>query len=548
MPTTPLLGITQVAQSQANKEAAINDAIVALEAATNANLEVDFAAANSVLLSTGQATGSFLFQAVAATADATLRFPVSINAMPTNRMVAVRNNSGFGLTVTFEGTPGSTIIIPDGQARLIALLNGTDVIVAAEPQTVVSFLALTDSPNAYAGQGGKFLAANLAENALEFIDAAVFPSFIDNAGKYLVVNGTEDGVEWVDIAAVTAFISLTDVPASYTGQAGKLAAVKQTEDGMEFIDTPDAEAVEYIAAAQWRIQIIESGTETQDGFGEVEFLDVDGIDLATGGTATAGSFDTGKEPAFAYDNDLSPGAGWLSDPAFAGTEYIGYDFAGPVTPRNIRLSPITGFPSYSPARILIEYFDGAVWVALGDRTAAPWVDTEAQTFKVNGVPLSSVADAPQDGLYYVRRNGAWEEAPAGSATSIASVAEVRAGTENAKAISPKGLFDAPAPVALTDGPSIALDGSLGVNFSVTLQGNRTLANPTNMKPGQSGIILVVQDVIGGRTLAFGSKYLFAGGAAASAVLTTTGNAVDVIAYFVRANGDLLCNVAKDYKA
>ena len=87
-----------------------------------------------------------------------------------------------------------------------------------------------------------------------------------------------------------------------------------------------------------------------------------------------------------------------------------------------------------------------------------------------------------------------------------------------------------AVVALTDAATIAVDLSLGNNFSVTLAGNRTLGDPTNVTAGQSGVIVVTQDGTGSRTLAYGgTKYKFAGGTAPT--LTTTAAAVDVLAYY-----------------
>jgi len=89
-------------------------------------------------------------------------------------------------------------------------------------------------------------------------------------------------------------------------------------------------------------------------------------------------------------------------------------------------------------------------------------------------------------------------------------------------------------VSLTDAATIAVDLSLGNNFSVTLAGNRTLGDPTNVTPGQSGVIVVTQDGTGSRTLAYaGSKYKFAGGTAPT--LTTTASAVDVLAYYVESS-------------
>lgn len=60
---------------------------------------------------------------------------------------------------------------------------------------------------------------------------------------------------------------------------------------------------------------------------------------------------------------------------------------------------------------------------------------------------------------------------------------------------------------LTDQANITWDLSNG-SAGVTLGGNRTLSNPTNMAAGQFYFLLVTQDSTGGRTLAFGNNYKF----------------------------------------
>ena len=90
-------------------------------------------------------------------------------------------------------------------------------------------------------------------------------------------------------------------------------------------------------------------------------------------------------------------------------------------------------------------------------------------------------------------------------------------------------------VALTDATTIAVDLSLGNNFSVTLAGNRTLGAPTNVTAGQSGVIVVTQDSSGSRTLAFNTIYKFAGGSSNAPNLTSTASAVDVLAYYVESS-------------
>lgn len=101
------------------------------------------------------------------------------------------------------------------------------------------------------------------------------------------------------------------------------------------------------------------------------------------------------------------------------------------------------------------------------------------------------------------------------------------------------------PVALTDATSIATDLSLGNNFSVTLGGNRTLANPTNIVAGQSGIIVITQNGTGSNTLAYGSYFKFPSGSAPT--LTTTANAVDVLAYYVESSTRITARLVADVK-
>ena len=84
--------------------------------------------------------------------------------------------------------------------------------------------------------------------------------------------------------------------------------------------------------------------------------------------------------------------------------------------------------------------------------------------------------------------------------------------------------------ALTDAATITPDLNASNNFSVTLAGNRTLANPTNITAGQSGSIFVTQDGTGSRTLAYGSYFKFAAGTAPT--LSTAASSVDRIDYVV----------------
>ena len=94
--------------------------------------------------------------------------------------------------------------------------------------------------------------------------------------------------------------------------------------------------------------------------------------------------------------------------------------------------------------------------------------------------------------------------------------------------------------ALTDGATITPNFNTANNFSLTIGGARTLANPTNITAGQSGVIVITQDATGGRTLAFGSYWDFSGGTAPT--LTTAASAVDVLVYYVNSTTSITASL------
>ncbi len=95
---------------------------------------------------------------------------------------------------------------------------------------------------------------------------------------------------------------------------------------------------------------------------------------------------------------------------------------------------------------------------------------------------------------------------------------------------------------LTDGANIAVPAGTTDSFRVTLAGNRTLDNPTGLYDGQVINIRVIQDATGSRTLAYGSKYKFPGGAPA---LSTPASSKDLISCQYDAVDDtLFCALMK----
>ena len=97
---------------------------------------------------------------------------------------------------------------------------------------------------------------------------------------------------------------------------------------------------------------------------------------------------------------------------------------------------------------------------------------------------------------------------------------------------------------MTDGSTITPDFADKNNFTVTLGGNRTLGNPSNLTAGQSGVIVINQDAAGSRTLLYASNWKFAGGTAPE--LSTGANDIDVLSYFVVSSTVILATLGADF--
>lgn len=98
---------------------------------------------------------------------------------------------------------------------------------------------------------------------------------------------------------------------------------------------------------------------------------------------------------------------------------------------------------------------------------------------------------------------------------------------------------------LTDAATIFVDASFSNNFRVTLGGNRTLANPSNLVDGQILNFRFKQDATGGRLLGFDTKYKFAGGTAPTA--STAANARDFMSCIYDGAEDVMyCSFNKGY--
>jgi hypothetical protein len=92
---------------------------------------------------------------------------------------------------------------------------------------------------------------------------------------------------------------------------------------------------------------------------------------------------------------------------------------------------------------------------------------------------------------------------------------------------------APAVVALTDAPTIAVDASLGNDFRVDIASNRTMGNPANPADGQKAVFQITQGAAGSNTITWASAYEFAS-ALPQPTLSTAAGQTDLLAFIYNA--------------
>ncbi len=137
-----------------------------------------------------------------------------------------------------------------------------------------------------------------------------------------------------------------------------------------------------------------------------------------------------------------------------------------------------------------------------------------------GAAAASLGNAPSSTIY----GNVTGAAAARSDVTLAQLAAALVADATARA----SLAGVPATTAtLVDGPSIAWDAGVAKLATVTLAGNRVLANPTNLAAG-TYILIVRQDATGSRTLTFGAAFRWPNGTAPT--LSTAAGATDIISF------------------
>jgi hypothetical protein len=219
-----------------------------------------------------------------------------------------------------------------------------------------AFTGLTDTPESL-GTAGQLVGVNEAGDALEFVDGPT-------AGEKVPTGGT-------------------------TGQI--LAKASDTDLDTEWIDAPAGGSLVPATYPHWRIRFTTAGGFNGGVLGYMEMRgEVDGDQLATGGTASGGSSLNGTNtPDKAFIVGNGDANCWIgaSGAVAAGTSWVAYEFAEPVWIAEYTLQtrdPPDGGQMASAWSL--EYSeDGETWTEIDTETGETgWVNNETRTFTNSG--------------------------------------------------------------------------------------------------------------------------------------------------------------------
>jgi hypothetical protein len=118
MGVTENLNITEVEQNQNNRYITINNALIALAAATNAKLPKAVSGSGPVNLNSTECTRYVYYEATGGTGNFDFVFLGEIGANDADRMFVFKNSTTYVATVKSDDT-GSTVTVPAGASALI---------------------------------------------------------------------------------------------------------------------------------------------------------------------------------------------------------------------------------------------------------------------------------------------------------------------------------------------------------------------------------------------------------------------------------------------
>jgi hypothetical protein len=510
---------------------------------------------------------------------------VRLNVATTIETILVINSDyTVSLNADQNSNPGGSITLTAG-----ALAAGFNLVITSD----IENLQPTDIVN----QGGFY--PDVIEDALDraTIQIQQLQEAVDRSAKLPITSSADADALVADIVALANDQANIDLVAANIGDintvADDIANINTVADDLVDINTVAANIADVTTTADNIAAIIAAPTEasnaaasaatatTQAGIATTQA----GIATTQAGIATTQAGNAASSASAAAASESSAAASAAAAAASYDNfddRYLGSKSTAP-TVDNDGNPLVVGALYYNDGTSVPEdkgmyVYDGAVWIPASAASEAILV-----TFKYTATAGQTSFSGPDDGalsLSYtvgsviITLNGVVLEVPADVAAStgnsvVLSVAAAAGDELNIYAFATFSVANTYTQAqadakfaqvaanntftkaqrgsitALTDGATITPDFSLNNHYEVTLGGNRTLANPTNVVAGQSGVIRVVQDGTGSRTLAYGGNWKFSNGAAP--VLTTTINAVDLLVYFCESSSRIAARLVSDVK-
>ena len=323
------------------------------------------------------------------------------------------------------------------------------------------------------------------------------------AASFTTINGVTPATAQYTTAEETKLAGI-ETGADVTDTTNLLASLVGQDVTLTSINRIAAPTAQYTTAEETKLSGIETGADVTDSANVLSSLVGQAI-VATSFTGTVDGIVGGNTPAagtFTTINGVTPATAQYT--TAEASKLSGIETAADVTDSTNVLAALVG------QEVVATGFTGTLDGVLGGGTPAAATVT---SFTSNGIDDNSSS----------------------TAITIDSDGSVALAGSSSAAIG-----------ALTDGATITPDFDTYQNFSVTLEGNRILANPSStLVPGQAGVIFITQDGTGSRTLAYGTYWDFAGGGGAP-TLSTTAGAVDALYYYVRTTTSIFAKLETDY--
>lgn len=426
----------------------------------------------------------------------------------------------------FSNTAGNTRLITDNGGVAIQQADGLLFTRAADGTTRVSRLI---SPTEYAallaGMGGGALQAIATSGSASDLITGTVPvarlPTTGTAGTY--GSATQVPVITVDAQGRVSGVTLATIA---TGGSGPTST-----DGL-----PEGTANLYFTTARARAGLADialSGSASDLTTGTLSAARLPNTTVTPGSYTNANvTIDaTGRVTAAAN------GSGGTGGVTASGSPTAGQlaTFTSATNIAGVTALPAANFPALTGD---LTTTAGSLTTTLASTTvtAGAYTGLHSATFDAKGrataaanVALTGDVTTTAGSLATTIANGVVTFAKLASAAVASAASDVWANVAS-KVLSVNALWSSQTFVTLTDAATIATDMSTFFNAKVTLAGNRTLGTPTNAKEGQSGLIQIIQDGTGSRTLAYATGWDF--GSAGTPTLSTAAGKIDTISYVV----------------